>query len=727
MRPGAAVGYAPLRSAAARMVWDRSGSGLVRLLATPMSLAAGQTLSHYEILGALGAGAMGEVYRARDTRLEREVALKVLPEELACDEERMRRFDREAKSLASLNHPNVAQVFGIDQVGDTCFMAMELVQGEDLAACLSRGALPFDEALDVCHQIAQGVEAAHEAGVIHRDLKPANVMLTPEGKVKVLDFGLAKSAETGPGASSTADTVLATQEGRLMGTPTYMAPEQARGKPVDKRVDLWAFGCVLYECLSGRRAFGGGSLGEVLAAVLNDEPDWGRLPTETPARVRGLLVRCLDKDPRTRLRDVGEARILLEGGDVPGSAPASGKRLVWPLVAAAALFAIGALVAALVIKGSPPAGPRNPLQNPRTIKKLIDWPGTEFDAAISRDGNLFAFASDRDGQLDAWVGQIDRGMPRNLTNGDRDFWALKVRDIYFDLDAANVCLVGEKDGPPMRVDVMSSDQRVSPLGTSVINPTWSPDGTRITFHLDVDGDPLFVGDANGQGRVEISRLEKGMHQHYATWSADGEWIYVSRGLPATHMDLWRIRPDGSFEEQLTSGKRDVAYPTPIDDDTVLFVANEADGAGPWLWVLDVRGRGAARRQPAAGDLGAGGAGGGRAGAGWSTPAATGRAARGADYSPVDLYAASKRAFQALLRFYEEARGVRALTLRLHGTYGPGDRRGKVVELLIGALDDPQPLEMSPGRPAPRPAPRGGRRPGLRGRRRPGGPGGDPAR
>ena len=206
-----------------------------------MPLSPGHTLSHYEILAPLGAGAMGEVYRARDTRLDREVALKVLPEDLADDEERLRRFEREAKTLASLNHPNVAQVFGIDQVGDTCFIAMELVPGEDLAARLSHDALPLAETLDVCRQIAEGVEAAHEAGVIHRDLKPANVVITPDGKVKVLDFGLSKPIEDG-GASSTTDSVLSTEEGRLLGTPTYMAPEQVRGKSIDKRVDVWAFG-----------------------------------------------------------------------------------------------------------------------------------------------------------------------------------------------------------------------------------------------------------------------------------------------------------------------------------------------------------------------------------------------------------------------------------------------------------------------------------------------------
>ncbi len=202
-----------------------------------MPIAPGETLSGYEILAPLGAGAMGAVWRARDTRLEREVAIKVLPEEFADDEERLRRFEREARVLATLNHPNVAQIHGVDQVGDTCFLVLELVPGQTLEERLRRGALPLDEALDVCRQIAEGLEAAHETGVIHRDLKPANVRITPQGLVKVLDFGLAKPMRAGIDAKST-DSVVSTEQGRLLGTPTYMAPEQARGRLIDRRVDV---------------------------------------------------------------------------------------------------------------------------------------------------------------------------------------------------------------------------------------------------------------------------------------------------------------------------------------------------------------------------------------------------------------------------------------------------------------------------------------------------------
>jgi len=280
-----------------------------------MSLTSGQTLSQYEILGPLGAGGMGEVWRARDTRLAREVAIKVLPADVAADEDRLRRFEREARALASLSHPHVAQVFGIDTVDGTTFMAMELVPGEDLAVRLRSGPLPVDETLDIGRQIAEGLEAAHEAGVVHRDLKPANVQLTPDGTIKLLDFGLAKAvgpqSESGEVSHAEPDSALVTEEGRVLGTPVYMSPEQARGKVVDRRTDLWALGCVLFECLVGKRPFGGRSAGDVLAAVLKDEPDWDLLPA-IPPRLDELLRRCLQKDARMRLRDAGEARVQLQ-------------------------------------------------------------------------------------------------------------------------------------------------------------------------------------------------------------------------------------------------------------------------------------------------------------------------------------------------------------------------------------------------------------------------------
>jgi hypothetical protein len=374
-----------------------------------MTLAAGQTLTHYEILGPLGAGGMGEGYRARDTRLEREVAIKVLPEELADDGERLRRFEREAKALAALSHPNVAGIHGVDQAGDVFFLALELVRGEDLAKRLSRGPLPVDEAIDVCRQIAEGLEAAHEAGVVHRDLKPANVRVTPEGVAKILDFGLAKpigpkAAREGAKAADS-DSALVTEQGVVLGTPTYMSPEQARGKPVDRRTDVWALGCILYECLAGRRPFGGESTTDVLASIVGAEPDWSRLPG-LPPRVFELLRRMLDKDPRLRLRDAGEARVLLSSGagvaaqhtrESPRAGLGLGHRRVAALLVAVAV-ASGAL--GLWIGRLPSAGTRAETASPaRAFEGIVldfDEEATVTEAMISPDGALVAWV-DGDG------------------------------------------------------------------------------------------------------------------------------------------------------------------------------------------------------------------------------------------------------------------------------------------------------------------------------------------
>ena len=371
-----------------------------------MTLTVGQTLSHYEILGTLGAGGMGEVWRARDTRLQREVAVKVLPAELSQDADRLLRFEREARSLASLNHPNVAGIHGVDRDGEVSFLALELVPGEDLAQCLARGALPVDEALDVCRRIAEGLEAAHEAGIVHRDLKPANVRITPEGVVKLLDFGLAKPIvpqATGAGTSTAEhDSFLVTEEGMVLGTPTYMSPEQARGKPVDRRTDLWAFGCVLYECLTGRRAFRAATMTDLLAAIVGTEPDWSRLPP-VPARVRELLQRCLEKDARMRLRDAGEARVQLQlaasGDDGAGdgsSAPA--RRGAGPWLLGALALVVGVHV--------------RPLDDLAHV--LIPVPEQVTRLTWSPDGRQLAWISDGD----VWRVPATGGEPQRVVRGD---------------------------------------------------------------------------------------------------------------------------------------------------------------------------------------------------------------------------------------------------------------------------------------------------------------------
>ncbi len=283
-----------------------------------MALAAGSKFGVYAILDPLGSGGMGEVYRAFDTRLKREVAVKTLPDEFSRDPERLARFEREARMLAALNHPAVAAIYGLEEAEGTQLIVMELVPGETLSEKISHGALPLDEALKIARQIADALEAAHERGIIHRDLKPANIKVTPDGRVKVLDLGLAKAfdvKETGAGSDTSLSPTLViegTQPGVILGTAEFMSPEQARGKPVDKRTDIWAFGCVLYELLTGRRIFAGETASDVLAAILTAEPRWDALPRQTPARIVDLLRRSLQKDPSHRLRDIGDARIEID-------------------------------------------------------------------------------------------------------------------------------------------------------------------------------------------------------------------------------------------------------------------------------------------------------------------------------------------------------------------------------------------------------------------------------
>jgi len=287
-----------------------------------MALASGTRLGVYNITAPIGEGGMGQVYRARDTTLNRDVALKILPDSFATDPDRLARFTREAQTLASLNHPNIAHIHGLEETGSMRALVMELVEGENLSRRIARGPIPVDEAMPIAKQIAEALEAAHERGIIHRDLKPANIKVRPDGTVKVLDFGLAKAMEgLGPTSESgsnnltqspTITTPAMTQAGIILGTAAYMAPEQARGKTVDKRADVWAFGCVLFEMVSGEKAFSGETMSDVIANVLAKDPNWMALPASTPAPVRRLLARCLERDTKQRLHDIADARLDIE-------------------------------------------------------------------------------------------------------------------------------------------------------------------------------------------------------------------------------------------------------------------------------------------------------------------------------------------------------------------------------------------------------------------------------
>jgi len=365
-----------------------------------MTLAFGTRLGPYEIASPLGAGGMGEVYRASDTKLKREVAIKVLPEAFARDEERMKRFEREAQVLASLNHPNVAAIYGLEEADGIRALVLELVEGPTLAERIASGPIPLEEAIRIATQIALGLEAAHEKAIIHRDLKPANVKLTKDGDVKILDFGLAKALEVEslPIEDTNSPTLTrATQAGVLLGTAAYMSPEQAKGKSADRRADVWAFGVVFYEMLAGRRAFDGEDVSETLALVLTKEPDWSALPSGLPAWVRRLLSRCLKKDPKKRLQAIGQVRIAFE--DTGEDAPTKGISF-WPALAGAVVLALGlgVTLGALWPRPSPPPAP--PLRLSAELgadASLVTSLDAGRSAALSPDGALLVFVARRGG------------------------------------------------------------------------------------------------------------------------------------------------------------------------------------------------------------------------------------------------------------------------------------------------------------------------------------------
>ena len=406
-----------------------------------MPLETGTRVGPYEILTPLGAGGMGEVWRARDTRLGREVAIKALPEAFARDPERLARFEREAKLLASVNHPNIGAIYGLEVVDGHRYLVLEYIEGESLATALQRGPLPVHEAVEVCAHVAAALEAAHEAGIVHRDLKPGNVMLTRAGAVKVLDFGLAK-ADAPPGSSSDVNasasptmTYGATQAGMVLGTAAYMSPEQARGRVVDRRTDIWSLGCVLFECLTGRQAFEGETVSDLIAHILTSEPVWTLLPAATPPRVRELLRRCLEKDARRRIRDAGDVRLELEETLAPrgtSSSAAVSAAIAADIDAAASrkkrrgvAFQLGvALIAALAgviatkLAGSL-LGPKPALRPP--VRFAIVESDTmrivqeSSNLGISSDGSAVAYvAADSSGTNYLWVRSMNTLAPRLL-------------------------------------------------------------------------------------------------------------------------------------------------------------------------------------------------------------------------------------------------------------------------------------------------------------------------
>ena len=452
-----------------------------------------------QIVALIGAGGMGEVYRAHDTKLNRDVAIKVLPDILASDQDRLARFTREAQTLASLNHPHVAAIYGFEESGSVRALVIELVEGEDLSQRIARGAIPLDEALPIAKQITEALEAGHELGIVHRDLKPANIKVRSDGTVKVLDYGLAKAAEGLDGRpenlsmSPTMTTPAITKAGVILGTAAYMSPEQARGKTADKRADIWAFGCVLYEMLTGRVAFAGDTVSDSIAAILGREPDWSALPPATPAPIRRLLLRCLDKHAKRRLRDIGDARTeiddVLSGATMlaPASsaiapAPASDAQIVAALarrhrgvLVLAAAFVLAAIAGSVVLL-RPPAPERlrrehaiNPPEG-HSFAPLMEGGAP----ALSPDGTRIAFVAQGRAGRSLWVQSLDAFDAGSLTGTDgaaAPFWSPGSDELAFVADGSLKAVRLDGGAPRM----LATGVRFTSQGA--LSGSWSGDGT----------------------------------------------------------------------------------------------------------------------------------------------------------------------------------------------------------------------------------------------------------
>jgi eukaryotic-like serine/threonine-protein kinase len=455
-----------------------------------MALAIGTRLEHYEIVDTIGAGGMGEVYRARDTKLGRDVAFKVLPDLYASDPDRLSRFQREAQLLASLNHPNIAQIYGVVESAGTRGIVMELVQGETLQTRLKRGPVPPEEALRIATQVAEGLEAAHDNGIVHRDLKPGNIMVSVEGHVKVLDFGLAKALEAQAGDLnfSNSPTVLSrdnTQTNVVMGTAAYMSPEQLRGRTADVRSDIWAFGCVVYEVLCGQQTFSGETMTDLIAGIVRAEPEWNLLPSATPAALRSVLARCLEKDRRRRYHAIGDVRLDLEASPTIGAAPAAGvrrgrERVAWSIAGGVAIAAIG-LLAAMGYWAS--RGPQ-----PHVARFLVEFPpdvslgsaGAAPFPTISPDGQYAAFDGVISGTGRLWLRPIGSLASQPIAGTEfagssnaQSFWSPDSRSIGF-FAAGKLKRVAVVGGPP---------QILCDAGGDAISGTWSQNDV-IVFERD---------------------------------------------------------------------------------------------------------------------------------------------------------------------------------------------------------------------------------------------------
>lgn len=574
-----------------------------------MPLLPGTRFGVFEIVSALGTGGMGEVYRARDTRLGRDVAIKVLAAAVTSDPERLARFEREARTLASLNHRGIGAIYGLEHFSpgpgqpDAPALVLELVEGETLADRLRHGPLPAPVAVAVARQIAEALDVAHERGIVHRDLKPANIKITPEDTVKLLDFGLAKAIagdHEGAGDLSTSPTALSgTEAGVILGTAPYMSPEQARGGRVDKRTDVWAFGCVLYEMLTGRRAFPGATLSDTIVAVLTREPDWAALPAATPPALGTVLRRCLQKDPRQRLRDIADARLELDDAmarptwpDVP--AMAGGGRPSPRAFAALGVVLAGASLGTGWVTGRFAETPAVPAFD--RVMRFVSTAADEFAPAISPDGKWVAYVSNARGPTDVWVKFIAGGDPVNLT--ETADLAITKSDVVGALaispDGAQIAF---QAGVPASTFVIPAPlggaaRRLLAPGRSGMQ--WSPDGTRIAYVKTGGplGDALAVADADGQHEVEFVARQGGLHLHQLRWDPKGVFVYFNCGVQNVNREsteICRAPVAGGDVERIVATPRRAVCPSPSPDGRGLFFAANPDSVDLGLWWKELPG------------------------------------------------------------------------------------------------------------------------------------------
>jgi eukaryotic-like serine/threonine-protein kinase len=516
----------------------------------------GTRLGQYDVLSLIGIGGMGEVYRARDTRLGRDVAVKILSHAFALDADRLARFSREAHLLASLNHPHIAAIHGLDEVDGIQFLVLELVDGETLATRLAHGPLPVDEAVGIAKQIAEALEAAHEKGIIHRDLKPANIALTRDGRVKVLDFGLAKVLDADlPSEASIATVGAATGAGVVLGTFAYMSPEQWRGKPIDKRADIWAFGCVLFELLAGRPAFARETATDIAAAIIEREPDWTALPPALRPRIAWLLRRCLDKDPKRRLHDVADARIELEEAiarpaEAAAASPATARgreRFAWAVAALSVIASIAALVVTRP-HGADPSGKTERIYRSSIVLpdglRLVGPAAGRF--ALSPDGRRLAFtAADRNGNASLWIRPLDglSAQPLRGTEGASfPFWSPDSRFVAY-LAQNKLKRIDTAGGEPLTI----CDATFPATGT------WNRDD--VILFTPKGGSPLYRVSASGGTPSPATMLDtgRGDSEHiYPFFLPDGRrFIYLVLGSASGDA----TQPRGVYVGSLDSPER----------------------------------------------------------------------------------------------------------------------------------------------------------------------------